>query len=126
MLAPLLLCAAHAYAVVVGVNEPPPGSLKPLRYADDDAARYAAYFSRMTREVHLLTAADTDTIRRYAPRIAGAPTWTELRRVLKRVAAQVSADERAGEESTLYFVYSGHGARNAQGAVTLTLLGGDI
>ena len=56
---------AKTVAVVVGNNEPPAGApgegLATLRYADDDAHRYAELLRRFTDETVLLTVYDRQT-----------------------------------------------------------------
>jgi hypothetical protein len=130
----VLFCAqAHAesrsYAIVVGNNEPPLGStLKTLRYSDDDAARYAGFFSHFARSVTVLSSFDASTHRRYAElsTVVRPPSLVELRAALRGVATQLETDRAAGHATTFYFVYSGHGAPNAQGAMALSFLDGAL
>jgi hypothetical protein len=116
-----------AYAIVIGNNAPPASGttevLRPLRYADDDAIRYAELFARFA-ETHLLVVPDTATQRRY-PEIAASailPTAANLRRVVDELAVEMQRDRARGDRPILYFAFSGHGARDENGQAFLALL----
>jgi hypothetical protein len=117
------------YAIIIGNNEPPRSGtsevLQPLRYADDDAVRYHQLFSRLA-ETYLLAVLDSTTQRRY-PGLASyaqPPTVDNLRRVVERLHAKMAADLQRGDRPVLYFVFSGHGARDDRGGAFLALLDG--
>lgn len=108
------LAATPRYAIVIGNNQPPAerNDLAQLRYADDDAARYADLFSRLGADVALLSVPDAETQRRH-PQLAGRaqpPTLVVLRGVVERLLPRVSADLARGDRPVIYLVYSGHGA----------------
>ena len=116
-----------AYAIVIGNNAPPASGtaevLRPLRYADDDAVRYAELFGRFAR-THLLVVADADTQRRY-PEVAGRaelPTLANVRRIVGELAVAMQQDRARGDRPVLYFAFSGHGARDEHGQAFLALL----
>jgi len=132
----LLLCSALAvsaqartvtYSVSIGNNGAPDGTtLTPLRYADDDAARYFAFFSRFADHQYLLSVLDADTQARF-PGVgakAVSPSLEALRGVLRELTTQMRADKARGDESVLYLTYSGHGAQASDGTAFLTLEGG--
>ncbi|MDB4960523.1 MAG: peptidase caspase catalytic subunit p20 [Myxococcales bacterium] len=120
-----------AYAIVIGNNEPPRAgtseTLRPLRYADDDAVRYHQLFSRIA-ETHLLVVLDTQTQRRYPGLAAHAqpPTVDNLHRVVEDLRAKMTRDRQRGDRPVLYFVFSGHGARDDRGHAFLALLDGAL
>jgi uncharacterized caspase-like protein len=119
--APTAAAAAAApreiYAVVVGHNGGRPG-LPVLRYADDDAVRFARFFGGLgaagstAARVWLLTRLDADTERQLArAEIAApahlAPTRGALRSAFAALARALATPARG--ERVLYFVYAGHG-----------------
>lgn len=116
------VASAKSVAVVVGNNEPPPGAsgegLSTLRYADDDAYRYAELFRRFADETVLLTVLDRQT-RERAPqaRVDGPPTLAALRKTLASFG---------DEDATVYVVFTGHGALDEAGAPFLALLDGPL
>jgi hypothetical protein len=112
------------HAVIVGLNASPNPSLKPLRYADDDAVQYARLFAHFADQVTLLTVLDDDT-QRAAPeavKLARPPTKKALLDALKRSYDALDAAARAGKKTELLFVYVGHGQVSAAGQASVTLL----
>ncbi|MCC6807168.1 MAG: caspase family protein [Deltaproteobacteria bacterium] len=126
----LLLTAAPAeaasYALVIGYNAPPDGQkdLATLRYADDDALRYAAHFQSFTDKTHLLSVLDEETQHRSpsAAEETSAPTWKAIDLALADLKKRMDGDS----EAVFYFAYSGHGAKDARGNYFLTLKDGAI
>jgi hypothetical protein len=110
------------FAVVVGWNAPPRPDLPTLRYADDDAVRWAVLLRSFGAEVALLTALDPESRRLYgsgAP-AATAPTRQALLAAMQRAATRVAAAKAAGARAVLYFVYAGHGdVEGGEGYVAL-------
>jgi hypothetical protein len=120
-----------AYAIIIGQNEPPRGAagenLPRLRYADDDAVRYAQLFGRFAT-TRLLTVLDEPTQRRYpgVAETAERPTLANVRRAVADVAARMKADRARGARPVFYFVFSGHGARTENGEAFLALADGEL
>lgn len=114
------------YAVVVGSNDAPDTSLAPLRFADDDAARYLETLGVRAEDARILTVLDADSQKLYPEiaRIARAPTRKALRGALDEVFAEIEAASRAGRRTVLYFVYVGHGSVGEDGEGTMHLLDG--
>ncbi|MEM6295226.1 MAG: caspase family protein [Myxococcota bacterium] len=117
---------AHAktVAVVVGNNVPPEGAagegLATLRYADDDAHRYAELFRRFVDQTVLLTVYDAQTRGRVGgASVDGPPTRDALRKAL----GALNWDE---DLTAVYIVFTGHGAIDASGAPFLSLLDGPL
>ena len=106
------------YAIVVGYNGGAAG-LPTLRFADDDAVRFALFFrgldaSGRPSRVWLLSELDAETTESLAS--AGlttppsvAPTRTALFAALTDVSRELAA--RAGKPAVLYIVYAGHGLK---------------
>ncbi|MBL4632532.1 MAG: caspase family protein [Kofleriaceae bacterium] len=129
LFAPALVHAETVnYAIVIGNNAPPSGdsqqtsSLKELRYADDDAARYFRFFEHLG-EARLLTVLDQRSQRRF-PGLASkaeAPTLANVLSVVGLYRTKMQADRARGDTPILYFVFSGHGARTKDGDAFLAL-----
>ena len=118
LLAPLLCAAAGGTAqqpkllsLVVGLNTSRDPGVAPLRFADDDAARYFELFDALGAEPKLLAVLDADTQRRHPAlaAIARPPTRAELERAVKELAAEARRAAEAGQQVELLFAYAGHG-----------------
>ncbi len=107
------------HAIVIGWNGGRPG-LPSLRYADDDAVRFALFFAGLGRDpghVQLLTEIDGDTRAALAqaglrPPDERPPTRSALFDAITRVGRSIRAPSSpAGSEASrvLYVVYAGHG-----------------
>ncbi|MBU1432463.1 caspase family protein [Myxococcota bacterium] len=110
------------FALIVGVNDSPSADLEPLRYADDDAARYTDLFKAIGATTFTLMRPDADTrgLHRGASAEAAPPTRAQLEAQLKALRAAVAAAKAAEAVVDIFFIYSGHGvAYNGQGALTL-------
>jgi hypothetical protein len=111
---------ADVYAIVVGYNGAREG-LPTLRFADDDAVRFALLLSglaeaRDAAHVRLLVRLDVDTARglagaglHVAP--VGPPTRAALRAAFDDVARALAARPSGAGPPVFYFVYAGHGLR---------------
>ncbi|MCC7380932.1 MAG: caspase family protein [Deltaproteobacteria bacterium] len=134
LLVALLWCGAAraaTHAVVIGYNSPPvdaDAKLAPLRFADDDAARFFELFQRMRARVVLLSVFDERTQRRYpeATREATEPTLENLRRAMAVLREAMAQERDRGEEVRFFLTYSGHGARSKSGKAFLTLSDGEL
>ncbi len=117
---------AHSYAVVVGLNLSVDPGVAPLRYADDDAARYVELLSPIARRVELLAVLDEETQTLYPElvRRAAAPSRAVLLERLGSVFADIARDRAAGVETTFYFIYVGHGEAGAGREGYVNLLDG--
>ncbi len=134
-LATLVLAGwAHAktvtYAIAIGNDAPPPGQpeLPTLRFADDDAVRFDAFFSRVTEHHWLLSVLDAPTQRRHeaAASRARPPTLSALRALVAELATRMKADVARGDEPVLFLTFSGHGAQASDGTVFLSLVDGAL
>jgi hypothetical protein len=120
------------FAVIIGSNVSVDAELPPLKYADDDAARYLDLFRLLGARTYLLTRLDANTARLHAQAAAEAlaPRRAELDKTLAQAAADVAQAHARGVETLFYFIYAGHGSvRNGQGYITLEdarLTGADL
>ena len=107
-----------AYAIVVGHNGGLPAgeghlALPRLRFADDDALRFARLFSTLG-EVTLLVEPDDDTRELWARQgvplpASTAPTREALLAALATLTKTLEARPAGAPPASVYFVYAGHG-----------------
>jgi hypothetical protein len=107
--------AEKRFALVVGYNHSDDPNLKRLRYADDDAMRYAAFFKHTTDHTVVLTEMDRETRRLMGKKHVGAPTRDGIIASLKQIKHKMDAARAQGHTPILYFAYSGHGNYDAEG-----------
>jgi len=103
--------AQALFALIVGVNASPSPGVVPLRYADDDAARYLELYRALGARTYLLSRLDENTRRLHAQAAAEAlpPRRAELRQVVDALTRDIAQARAAGVRSTLYVIYAGHG-----------------
>jgi hypothetical protein len=112
--------AADIYAVVVGYNGGG-GGLPPLRFADDDAVRFALLFAGLDAAKgrdHVWLLSDLDAQTTAGLEKAGltapahrSPTRGALFAALDEVGRALAARPRPEGPATLYVVYAGHGLK---------------
>jgi hypothetical protein len=99
------------FALIIGVNRADDPSLKPLLYADDDAARYQLLFQSLGATTALLTRPDDNT-RRVLPAaimLARTPDRAGLAAAVGELAGEVRAARARGQHTVFYFLFAGHG-----------------
>lgn len=110
--------APRLHALIIGNNDVFPGdgeggspSLIPLRYADDDAAAVAAFIGQVAASVRLLTLMDATTQAIYPDLVSRAqpPTLAAVEEAVALLSAEVARDRARGEQSVVWFFFSGHG-----------------
>ena len=103
--------APAVHAVIVASNTAPDPSLAPLRYADDDGARWYELFSAYADDVTLLSVLDAETQRLHRDVVGHTepPTWAALHDRLDRTFAAMARERAAGRPVVFYFVFAGHG-----------------
>jgi hypothetical protein len=112
--------APDVYAVVVGYNGGG-GGLPPLRFADDDAVRFALLFAGLDAAKgrdHVWLLSDLDAETTAGLETAGlalpprrSPTRAALFAALDEVGRTLAARPRPDGPATLYVVYAGHGLK---------------
>lgn len=115
-----------AYALIIANNLGMDASQAPLRYADDDGARYYELLGPRMKEAVLLTVLDADT-QALHPGLAARtrpPTRAALQEALAHLNARMSEDKARGDVPVLYFIFTGHGRRGAAGEGAVSLLDG--
>ena len=123
--------AEPSYWVAIGNNGLPEAGdeeVRPLHYADDDAAAVVSLGRELGVQTTLLTVLDADSTRRYPElaAVARPPTVKELRQVAGELQEKLASDRRAGAEPTVLLFFSGHGGRSKEGAASLALLDGSL
>ena len=115
------------FALVIGNNETLSKELKPLRFADDDAARIAELWLELGAEVELLTVFDQASQARFPSLVGRAeqPSKAELDRAWARLRGKMDAAAARGQEVELVLYYAGHGDVGPDGQGFLTLANGD-
>src|SRR5262245_45477664 len=102
-----------ALALIVGNNKSLKAQRPDLRFADDDALKYALLFRTLTEPSHVqtLTRVDEETQLLFADEVtpAGAPTHDELQTAAHALRDAVASLRSAGKTTALYFVFAGHG-----------------
>jgi hypothetical protein len=110
------------FAVIIGSNRSVDASLPPLKYADDDAARYFDLFRLLGARTYLLTRPDENTARLHAQAAAEAkePKKATFDATFAELANDVAQAAQRKVETTVYVVYAGHGnVENGRGYVTI-------
>ncbi len=118
--------ARVAYALIIANNTGTEPKQAPLRYADDDGARYFELLSSRTKETVFLSVLDADT-QALHPGLAARtrpPTRAALKEALRQLNARMAEDKARGDAPVLYFVFTGHGKRGPAGEGTVSLLDG--
>lgn len=115
------------FAVVIANNQPLPGeTLSPLRYADDDGARFYELFELMSARVVLHSVLDAESQRLY-PDVASVsrpPSRSEMQRSLATLFGEIEASRTSGRKTELYFVFVGHGSASSNGEGTMHFIDG--
>jgi len=111
------------FALVIGANDSVDKDLLPLRFADDDAARYYDLMQLVGVPTVLVSDLDRDTARLHpqAAKVAREATGAGLERAVDEVRAAVDTAQQQGKNVEVYVVFAGHGNRNGnQGYLTLS------
>lgn len=110
------------FALVIGSNASVDRDLAPLKYADDDAARYFDLFRLLGARTTVLSRLDDNT-RRIHPQAAAEakePKKAELDAAWAALEGDVRQASQRGLETTVYVVFAGHGnVKNGRGYITL-------
>ena len=99
------------FVLVVGCNRPTRPDIATLRYADDDAVRWAMLFRTFGADVELLTDLDAESERLYGADVPlhRSPTHAEVMQSMMRLRGAIERARAEGAHTAFYFVYAGHG-----------------
>lgn len=103
-------------ALVIGNNRSLGAERPDLRYADDDAFKYAILFSAIAESdrIEVLTRPDQESRALYPEHVVtGDPTRAGVMAAARRLKQRVTAAEAEGRASVLYLVFAGHGDEDA-------------
>jgi hypothetical protein len=115
-----------SYALIIANNASFDPKQAPLRYADDDGARYYELFTPQARETVLLSVLDSETQARH-PGLAARtqpPTRAAVKEALAHLSQRMKEDKAAGKVPVFYFIFTGHGQRGPAGEGSVSLLDG--
>ncbi|MCP4503072.1 MAG: hypothetical protein GY822_24305 [Deltaproteobacteria bacterium] len=110
------------FALIIGANLSVDKDLAPLRFADDDAARYFDLFKLLGVKTLLLADIDADTKRLHPEASAAAKEATKgaLYSAVEALRVEVKEAKEAGSPTEVHVIFAGHGNRNGtQGYLTL-------
>ena len=110
------------FALIIGSNISVDRDVRPLKYADDDAANYLDLFRVLGARTYLLSRLDDNTRRLHPQAAAEAaePNRAALERATAQIATDVAQAQARQVETVLYVVYAGHGnVYDGQGYITL-------
>jgi hypothetical protein len=116
--------AQRRYALVIGNSTSLTPNVRPLEFADDDAARYAELFGSVADRVQLLTVLDPDA-QRIHPELARKsrpPDRKNVMAALDELYLEIQKDRQAGHEVVFYFILIGHGEIGPGGEGFVSLL----
>ncbi len=109
---PAAAADGQVFALVVANNRSLDAAVAPLRYADDDGARFYELLTSMPKaQVEVLAGLDEETQRLF-PAVAAqarAPTFDELRHAVERLRGAMSEARERGVRPVFYFYFAGHG-----------------
>jgi len=118
----------RTYALIVAHNGSVDEGVEPLRYADDDGARYYETFSHLANDTKLLTILDSDS-QRVFPTLASRttpPTRKQLSNEIAALGKKIERDKAQGYRVEVYLVFTGHGNIDESGEGYLSLVDGKL
>ncbi len=111
------------FALIVANNDSVDPGVEPLQYADDDGARYFEMFSSLSTRAELLTTLDSES-QRVFPEVTDQtrpPTRTALKQTVESLKSDIKEARKAGYETEMYVVFTGHGNVGPEGNGYLSL-----
>ena len=108
---------------MIGNNQPPRADLPRLRYADDDAVRWAVLFDTLGADVEVLAELDDESRQLYAGVVPPMtpPSRAAVDAAVARIATAIAGARAGGAHVVFYFIYAGHGdVEDGKGYVALT------
>jgi hypothetical protein len=111
------------FALVIGNNQPPRADLPRLRYADDDAVRWAVLLDTVGADVQVLAELDDESRQLYGGVVPPMtpPSRAAVDAAVATIAAAINDARAGGARVVFYFIYAGHGdVEDGKGYVALT------
>jgi hypothetical protein len=118
----------RVYALIVANNSSVDPGVEPLKFADDDGARYFELFDSLTDEARLLTTLDADS-QKIFPKVVPhtkSPTRAQLKKSVSELSRTVRDNQKQGIQSEVYLVFTGHGNVDDDGQGYLSLRDGKL
>jgi hypothetical protein len=109
------------FALVIGNNGSQEGQ-PALRYADDDAVRWAIVLGTFGADVELLTDLDADSRTLYGAEAPAhrSPARREIDAAMSRLADRMKQARAQGARTAFFFVFAGHGdVQNGEGYLSV-------
>jgi hypothetical protein len=99
------------FALIIGSNRSVDADVAPLKYADDDATQYLDLFRLLGARTYLLTSLDENTRRLHPQAAAEAlePRRASLDQAVAQLAVDVGQARDRHVDTTVYFIFAGHG-----------------
>ncbi len=118
----------RTYALVVANNGSVDAGVEPLQYADDDGARFYEMFDQLADDASLLTTLDADSQKVFTGLASKTrePSRANLRASVESLRVKLEADRKAGIQTELYLVFTGHGNVDDTGEGYLSLADGKL
>jgi hypothetical protein len=103
--------AQDRYVVIVANNHSLDQGVAPLRFADDDGARYFELFQASGAKVALFAVLDPTAQKRFpdAARAAKEPKRNLILKTIQDTFLEMQQAENINKENHFYFIYTGHG-----------------
>lgn len=116
------------YALVIANNGSVDEGVEPLRFADDDGARFYEMFSDVADDATLLTTLDADSQKIFTGLAAKTrePSRANLERAVESMRGRLEADRQAGIQTEVYLIFTGHGNVDETGEGYLSLTDGKL
>ncbi|HIA01368.1 MAG TPA: hypothetical protein EYN06_04420 [Myxococcales bacterium] len=103
------------FSLIVGYNGSNDPELASLKYADDDAIKYAHVLQNVSEKSILLTHMDKASARVFGAKKHKAPTRQNILNALTSLRKDMAVARKRGDRPVLFFVYSGHGNYDQEG-----------
>jgi hypothetical protein len=109
--------ATASFALIIGVTKSVDLDQEPLRYADDDAARYLDLFRSLGARTYILAHLDENTARLHPQAAAEAlePVHDTYAKTVAALRTDIRTAHERGLRSAFYFIYAGHGQIRGNG-----------
>jgi hypothetical protein len=107
----------ETYVLIIANNRSLDPGVSPLRFADDDGARYYELFRLTTFHLAFFSVLDDETADLFprAAEVAQVPEEEAILKTLDKWNREMEKEAAQGRESELYIIYAGHGDMDETG-----------